>query len=336
MLQKGRGTGTFPKKGLLFSLLGAAALVPLITAASPPTADDRRVEVALAQSAQKAAPAPEPTKRPRTAEQIVGGKCLQCHRAVVESFVNEVHGKAAHFGTSGYDMSTCESCHGDGTKHNDSTLAADILNPPKMKPEEVNKMCLTCHSKEHTRLSFAASEHDRKGMSCISCHSTHHAQSPVKELVKTTEGELCTSCHIQIRKAYYQRSTHLFRTDQRNEKISCASCHNPHGGEREKLLVGVSTNSECYTCHAERRAPMLWEHPPVRENCLNCHVAHGSNNLSLMRARASQLCQTCHLHMLWRHETAGGFDVVAYNRGCMNCHQQVHGSNHPSGKTFLH
>ncbi len=201
MLQKGRGTGTFPKKGLLFSLLGAAALVPLITAASPLTADDRRVEVASAQSAQKAAPAPEPTKRPRTAEQIVGGKCLQCHRAVVESFVNEVHGKAAHFGTSGYDMSTCESCHGDGTKHNDSTLAADILNPPKMKPEEVNKMCLTCHSKEHTRLSFAACEHDRKGMSCISCHSTHHAQSPVKELVKTTEGELCTSCHIQIRKA---------------------------------------------------------------------------------------------------------------------------------------
>src|SRR6266496_2537961 len=89
MLQKGRGTGTFPKKGLLFSLLGAAALVPLITAASPPTADDRRVEVALAQSAQKAAPAPEPTKRPRTAEQIVGGKCLQCHRAVVESFVKD-------------------------------------------------------------------------------------------------------------------------------------------------------------------------------------------------------------------------------------------------------
>ncbi len=234
----------------------------------------------------------------------------------------------------GGSEATCESCHGNGDKHNETTLAADILNPPKMVPADVNRMCLTCHSKEHNRMSFAASEHDRKGMSCISCHSTHHAKSPAKELVKATEGELCTTCHIDIRKAYYQRSTHLFRTDQRNEKISCASCHNPHGGERERMLVGVSTNSECYTCHAERRSPMLWEHPPVRENCLNCHVAHGSNNLNLLKARSSLLCQQCHIHMLWRHQTIGGFDAFSYNRGCLNCHQQVHGSNHPSGKTF--
>jgi DmsE family decaheme c-type cytochrome len=286
-------------------------------------------------AAQESPPKPAATPSPpqRTAEQVVGGKCLRCHRDVVGAFVNQPHGKSAHFMT-GESAAKCETCHGDGTKHNDTSAPEDIQNAPRMAAEDVNRMCLTCHSKEHERTSFAASEHDRKGMSCISCHSTHHPKSQEKELVKATEGELCTSCHIDIRKAYYQRSTHLFRTEQRNEKISCASCHNPHGSGRERMLVGVSTNAECYTCHAERRTPMLWEHAPVRESCLNCHVAHGSNNLSLLKARSSLLCQQCHIHMLWRHQTIAGFDAFSYNRGCVNCHQQIHGSNHPSGRTF--
>ena len=29
---------------------------------------------------------------------------------------------------------------------------------------------------------------------------------------------------------------------------------------------------------------MLWEHAPVRENCLNCHESHGSNHDKLLVA----------------------------------------------------
>jgi hypothetical protein len=29
-----------------------------------------------------------------------------------------------------------------------------------------------------------------------------------------------------------------------------------------------------------------------------------------------------------------GFDVFTYNKGCVNCHTQIHGSNHPSGRAF--
>ena len=32
--------------------------------------------------------------------------------------------------------------------------------------------------------------------------------------------------------------------------------------------------------------------------------------------------------------TVAGFDVFTFNRGCVNCHSQIHGSNHPSGRTF--
>jgi DmsE family decaheme c-type cytochrome len=173
-------------------------------------------------------------------------------------------------------------------------------------------------------------------MSCISCHSTHHAKSAGRELVRSSEGELCTSCHSEIVKAYYQRSTHLFRSENHDEKIACSACHNPHGSTSPKLIVAASTNDLCYTCHAELRGPFLWEHAPVRENCQNCHVAHGSNNPTLLKTRLHMLCQECHMQMLNRHQTVAGFDVFTFNRGCANCHNQVHGSNHPSGKTFTH
>jgi hypothetical protein len=97
-------------------------------------------------------PEPTPTRRPRTAEQIVAGKCLQCHRKVVEEFVNEVHGKSAHF-MAGASEATCETCHGPGEKHNETTLAKDILNPPKMAARDVDKMCLACHAREHRRIA---------------------------------------------------------------------------------------------------------------------------------------------------------------------------------------
>jgi hypothetical protein len=40
--------------------------------------------------------------------------------------------------------------------------------------------------------------------------------------------------------------------------------------------------------------------------------------------------------MLPRHSTTAGkpLDIWSINRGCVNCHNQLHGSNHPGGRTF--
>jgi predicted CXXCH cytochrome family protein len=79
------------------------------------------------------------------------------------------------------------------------------------------------------------------------------------------------------------------------------------------------------------QAPLLWEHSPVKENCLNCHNAHGSNYEALLASRRPRLCQQC--HEAGRHQTVAGeaTSFLVLNRGCSNCHAQVHGSNHPSG-----
>ncbi len=155
-------------------------------------------------------------------------------------------------------------------------------------------------------------------------------------LTAPTTEETCLRCHTNVRKAVFQRSTHLFRTEQGNMKVGCASCHNPHGGEADKMLVEQTVNNVCYSCHAEKRGPFLWDHPPVRENCMNCHTPHGSSNAKLLTTRANLSCQQCHIHMLPRHSTLAGkpLDIWSLNRGCVNCHSQVHGSNHPGGRTL--
>ena len=107
--------------------------------------------------------------------------------------------------------------------------------------------------------------------------------------------------------------------------------HNAHGSQSVKLIAANTVNDKCYECHPERRGPFLWEHPPAREDCLNCHRPHGSNNPGLLKQRTTYLCQSCHLQ--GRHQTVAGRpnSIWQLNRGCINCHPQIHGSNHPSG-----
>jgi DmsE family decaheme c-type cytochrome len=137
-----------------------------------------------------------------------------------------------------------------------------------------------------------------------------------------------------MRKAQFQRSTHLFRDENRNARITCIDCHNPHGSQAPKMVKANSTNDTCYACHTEKRGPFLWQHSPAQENCMNCHTPHGSNNPSLLTLRTTQLCQSC--HMQGRHQTVAGRPNAAFtfNRSCLNCHSQIHGSNHPSGVDF--
>ena len=296
-------------------------------------------------------------------EAVVGRDCLQCHRAIVNSFALDLHGKSGKF-LRDARSAKCEQCHENSDKHAESSTktrsGGNVGNPAKLTGGEANKWCLDCHSGDRTHFEWAGGKHDRNDMSCLSCHNVHHSQLlgrmganltdrpeseaaeiinvklPDKMLAAFTVEETCLRCHTEQRKALFQRSTHLFRTELRNMKVGCSSCHNPHGGEGGKMLVDHTVNNVCYTCHAEKRGPFLWDHPPVRENCLNCHSPHGSNNPKLLTARVHMLCQECHIHMLPRHSTTAGkpLDIWSINRGCINCHSQVHGSNHPGGRTF--
>ncbi len=271
----------------------------------------------------------------KVAQGEVGQSCQKCHAAVVDAYAASMHGKSEKF-MEGDRAQACETCHTNSAKHVKSGKKEDIADMAKLPSSEINSSCLQCHSQDKHTFAWQGGKHDNTKMSCLSCHSQHHSKSEEKMLARSTTEETCLSCHTSVRKAAFQRSTHLFRTEHGDMKVGCTSCHNPHGGGADKMLVGETINNTCYACHAEKRGPFLWDHPPVRENCMNCHTPHGSSNTKLLSMRASLSCQQCHIHMLPRHSTtaAKALDIWSLNRGCVNCHAQVHGSNHPGGRTL--
>ncbi len=258
-------------------------------------------------------------------------ECAACHEDLVKGFAASAHGRAFRYDPQS-EGASCESCHGPGRRHVEAGgEAGTIANPAKLRGGEAADACLACHENRLLQAHWTGSQHEAAGVTCADCHAVHAASPPRRgrAVVRSTT-ELCVSCHVSQRKGLLQRSTHPLR----EEKMDCASCHNPHGSGAEHLLAADSVNDLCFTCHQEKRGPFLWEHAPVREDCLTCHAPHGSNHDRMLVARPVQLCQSCHLQ--GRHQTVAGLPTAMWNvnRQCLNCHPQIHGSNHPSGPLF--
>jgi DmsE family decaheme c-type cytochrome len=256
------------------------------------------------------------------------GVCADCHEDVAKAFENSVHGRAFRFGET---TGNCTSCHGAATKHvAEEAVPGDLVIPGRSPAGEVNPLCGACHDNQPDHGYWEGSAHEAAGLSCGDCHATHRNWPEVKGANVESEVGLCVSCHKSQQKALTQRSHHPFREG----KVDCTDCHNPHGSGTPAMLIADSVNDQCWSCHEDKRGPFLWEHSPVREDCLTCHRPHGSNHASLLVTRTAQLCQSCHLQ--GRHQTVAGTETAAWyiNRQCLNCHTQIHGSNHPSGPLF--
>jgi DmsE family decaheme c-type cytochrome len=265
------------------------------------------------------------------------GVCATCHEEVSNALKRTVHGRTS---VATWDGGvSCQSCHGPGAAHAEEGDKSKIRNPKNLSSDQQSAICLTCHERGDRAL-WRGSPHEGRGVSCTTCHAIHQTDDPAPNLLrKGTEFATCTSCHLK-RKASLMRSAHM---PMREGSMRCSSCHNVHGSAGPSLLKQFSINENCYACHAEKRAPVLWEHPPVREQCTLCHDPHGSLHPRLLVAKQPRLCQQCHDET--RHPTQPYSDASAapeffpnvrmFDRGCMNCHSQIHGSNHPAGMRFL-
>lgn len=279
----------------------------------------------------------------KAAEYIGESTCRDCHKREVISYKVSTHSKKIDPRTPAGQHS-CETCHGAGSTHAEKPLKTNILTYGKKSTSPVsdqNATCLECHSKGKQK-QWMGSIHEQRGLACSSCHNVHGGQK--KNLRFATESDVCTSCHKDVKAQLRMSSHHPIREG----KVTCSNCHNPHGTSTEKLISADNINTKCFECHAEKRGPVLHQHPPVPEGCLNCHKPHGSNHNKLLTQRAPFLCQTCHsrssghgmssLHALTDAQTALNVNSAGVtrliNKGCVNCHVQIHGSNHPSGQYF--
>jgi DmsE family decaheme c-type cytochrome len=285
----------------------------------------------------QATPAQAPAAKPPAG--YAGSKeCVQCHKLEVARFASTSKGKLfLEHPRDQREALGCESCHGPSKKHADSggEERGDMIAFGRKKPTPVavrNATCLSCHQKT-ARTLWQGSAHESRNVACTDCHSLMHAGSERGNLAQPTVMQTCGKCHQQ-KVSQLTRFSHMPIS---NGKLECSTCHNPHGSPNEKLLHATSVNQTCFSCHAEKRGPFLYEHAPVVENCANCHDPHGSNKEKLLKVSRPRLCQQCHptAHGATTAKPADAATVrFVYNKGCVNCHVNLHGSNHPAGAFF--
>lgn len=194
--------------------------------------------------------------------------------------------------------------------------------------------CAGCH--EEIGAAFGTSLHAKAwgggyDQACESCHGpgAEHAASPSRESIGTfgrealrgaaEQSEPCLGCHADSQElAMWDQGIH------RKRDISCASCHDIHGG----YSPVASMPDTCYGCHLDVKidANKQSRHP-IREGkvlCGDCHNPHGTLTRNLVRNDTlNDLCYGCHADKrgpyMWEHPPV--------EENCSSCHEP-HGSNH--------
>ncbi len=275
-------------------------------------------------------------------------RCMLCHKegkpmAAHEIFLTPMGisgDPRAPFADGNHD---CEACHGPSKSH--LKRKKGVRPPPpitfddKTPVEAQNKVCLACHD-TGARFHWPGSVHDTEGLACVDCHDRHVPDDPVMNV--QTQSAVCFKCHQEQRAQFLRQSRHPVQGTTSSLShvglMACTDCHQPHGSAGPGALKRNTINEQCYDCHAEKRGPFLWEHAPVSEDCTNCHTPHGSNHENLLIARQPWLCQQCHVARFHSSDVysgtgipPSGADQRMLGKQCLNCHVQIHGSNHPSG-----
>jgi DmsE family decaheme c-type cytochrome len=333
------GTKFNAAMAMMIAVFGLAFASAMAAAVNPPGAPGSTpAPIAAERSAPPKAKAAKPQQPPaQAAGTFVGDDtCMTCHDT--QSYKNTAHGRAFDKRTPMASGHGCESCHGPGKDHVDGGGdTAKILNPAKVSPTRASEVCVTCHDRGKHAL-WDGSQHDQRKMGCVTCHSVHNAKGPAQLKAKDEQTQ-CATCH----KAVTHKQMRFNHMPVREGKMTCSSCHNVHGSANVKLLkTGTTIDEACVSCHAEKRGPFLWEHAPVAESCTTCHDPHGSNNERMLVSKMPFLCQRCHVTSRHPPTVYDGFVLKnssngnkIFGRSCLNCHQQIHGSNAPSGKALL-
>lgn len=227
-----------------------------------------------------------------------------------------------------------------------ATVERVVAPPPIIEGAEYVgiETCALCHEKMaedfkytgHARIQIPGEGERLAGQSCESCHGAGSLHLEVgggrgKFIVNPgRDPEACFQCHLE-KKALFRLQYHHPIVE---ERMSCASCHNPHGQDifKPKGMFVARENETCLQCHREQARPHVFEHEALREGCTMCHNAHGSINEKMLVERDNNLCLKCHAQLAapgtivmgdFSHTTR----LVQGTCWSAGCHTAVHGSN---------
>jgi DmsE family decaheme c-type cytochrome len=267
------------------------------------------------------------SQAPSNSDYLGAQVCEACHEDLYKGFEKSPHWKTTLDTKGGPSHQGCEGCHGPGLAHlTDVNDKSKIFVFSDHTTKEINARCLTCHASDKEHMDAVNSVHTNNDVSCIACHSPHHAVDSEFLLAKT-QPQLCYTCHAQQKSQFDMPFHHRVNEGL----VQCSDCHNPHGTVGPKQVrTSAAQDAVCYTCHAEKRGPFVFEHEVVKvEGCETCHSPHGSPNAHMLKvSNVNILCLSCHTTSFANAPGAPSFhNQAAQYQACTLCHTQIHGSN---------
>jgi predicted CXXCH cytochrome family protein len=164
--------------------------------------------------------------------------CAACHEKISAGFATADHARLQAPGENAANAG-CESCHGPGSKHVDSSGARGTILNPRKNPET----CFACHLDKRGQFRLPHAHPVLAGkVSCTDCHNPHQGAGFTGSQAMLTRNETCTRCHTA------QRGPFAFEHEVMRD--GCTTCHNPHGTVNAKMLTSRNANL-CLKCHAQ-------------------------------------------------------------------------------------
>jgi predicted CXXCH cytochrome family protein len=199
--------------------------------------------------------------------------CAGCHNTglVIAKVGTGVDVKYAELNTG------CEKCHGAGSDHlKNPKDAKAIINPKKLSYERNLESCGMCHSRGVSKPSgsFGYPWNDKDNKPYI-------VGEPLADYYQFKPAEWGgLQAHA---KSHHQQWHDLLRSKHYEAKVTCTSCHDPHGSTNPYLMVRQDKNNEtCLNCHKKRfttpeEIRKHTRHPYAPETigtsrCSSCHM----------------------------------------------------------------
>lgn len=164
--------------------------------------------------------------------------CASCHARMFDK--KYVHGPEGVF--------QCVDCHDSKSKPQRWQISKDELT-----------LCGECHVDKIDDFKKNAFVHGPVATgNCVVCHNPHASDQPAQ--LNAATNLLCSGCHSVIKEGEHvvrgvAGKGHPLANEkdlrQPNKTLSCASCHDPHGGAGSVFFVGNITNRFilCQECH---------------------------------------------------------------------------------------
>lgn len=237
--------------------------------------------------------------------------CLNCHKGGARGLWE---GSKHH--TNDVACNNCHKIHRTG----EDKVMSKITQPD---------VCFGCHKTERAQIHRISTHPIAAGkVTCSDCHNTHGSVGP-KLVKEQSVRDTCFNCHAEKRGPFLHE--HAGAMDD------CTNCHTPHGANNFAMLKSRQPWL-CQECHGDS-AP----HPGAVYSGNNLPGGAQANaNLTggLRPPMGSGATFLAPVPLNVQNpvtgapitSNAGSAQIMA--RGCVNCHSQIHGSNHPGGQRF--